>query len=121
MKTDDDIHFQEKVDMSTTDVWPKRHVSNGLCCVLLWVSLLVFLGLVVGMMLYQQYVRPSPVRRYQAFCSIPIPIPNDLKEASVTILGPYSVKMTLPVTIIFVANLQWIKKKCLKSSMKATE
>ncbi|XP_045764832.1 uncharacterized protein LOC123867034 isoform X1 [Maniola jurtina] len=69
---------EEKIEIQPE--WPKRSTGSGMCCILLGAMMLMFLGFVVGLMLYQQFMRPATVRRYQGFCSIPIP--NDIRENS---------------------------------------
>ncbi|XP_045764838.1 uncharacterized protein LOC123867034 isoform X2 [Maniola jurtina] len=72
---------EEKIEIQPE--WPKRSTGSGMCCILLGAMMLMFLGFVVGLMLYQQFMRPATVRRYQGFCSIPIP--NDIREIVSTV------------------------------------
>ncbi|XP_047545180.1 uncharacterized protein LOC125077313 [Vanessa atalanta] len=71
------IGDEEKIEIHSNPEWPKRS-SNGVMCLSLTATLLALLGFTGGLLLCRDMLKPTTIRRYQGYCSIPIP--SDDKE-----------------------------------------
>ncbi|CAH2104119.1 unnamed protein product [Euphydryas editha] len=72
---DKTICDEEKIEIHANPEWPKYSTRGVMCFALILLAILGFSG---GLMLCREMLKPTTVRRYQGYCSIPIP--NDIKE-----------------------------------------
>lgn len=68
------LFIKEKIDIHPT---PEARSSRAMLCLSLTAMLLLMLGFTSGLTVYREYMSAS-TRRYQGFCSIPLP--NDIRE-----------------------------------------
>ncbi|XP_050362085.1 uncharacterized protein LOC126781236 isoform X3 [Nymphalis io] len=63
---------EDKIDIHPSHEWPKRS-SNGVMCLSLTATVLALLGFTGGLLLCQDMLKPTTIRRFQGYCSVPIP------------------------------------------------